>query len=60
MLPCAIVVLDYVVGLLYDVDGMMTDFQMEYAATSPVEARKLFRNTWNQDSAQVQISSLYR
>ena len=40
------VALDYVVGLLYDVDGMMTDFQMEYAATSPVEARKLFRNTW--------------
>lgn len=38
--------LPYVVGLLYDADGMMVDFQMQYAATSPLEARKLYRNTW--------------
>lgn len=43
----AAVALDYVVGLLYDVDGMMTDFQLEYSASTPLEARKLFRNVWN-------------
>lgn len=43
----AAVALDYVVGMLYDVDGIMTDFQLEYAASTPLEARKLFRNVWN-------------
>lgn len=38
--------LDYVVGILYDVDGMMTDFQFEGADTTPIEARKKYRNTW--------------
>ena len=42
----AAVSLPYVVGLLYDVDGMMVDFQLESAATTPLEARKRFRNTW--------------
>ena len=38
--------LDYVVGLLTDVDGLMTDFQLESAYTTQVEARKGYRNTW--------------
>lgn len=39
--------LDYVVGLLYDVDGMMTEFQLDYTASTALEARKLYRNVWN-------------
>ena len=35
-----------VVGLLYDEDALMTDFQLERAATTPLEARKLYRNSW--------------
>ena len=38
--------LDYVVGLLTDVDGLMTDFQLERALTTGLEARKGYRNTW--------------
>lgn len=38
--------LDYVVGLISDRDGLMTDFQIESARTTPVEARKGYRNTW--------------
>ena len=38
--------LPYVVGLLTDQDGMMTDFQLERALTSPLEARKGYRTTW--------------
>ena len=38
--------LDYVVGLLTDRDGLMTDFQIESARTTPIEARKGYRNTW--------------
>lgn len=37
----------YVVGMITDVDGMMTNFQLESARTTPVEARKGYRNTWN-------------
>lgn len=40
------VALSYVVGLLYDEDALMTDFQLETANTTPLEARKRFRNTW--------------
>ena len=36
--------LDYVVGLLTDEDGIMTDFQLERAATTPLEAKKMYRN----------------
>lgn len=43
----AAVSLDYVVGMITDVDGLMTDMQLEYAATTPLEARKLYRTTWN-------------
>ena len=38
--------LDYVIGFITDRDGMMTDFQIERAETTPLEARKGFRNTW--------------
>lgn len=40
------VALDYVVGVLYDKDALMTDFQFEGANTTPVEARKRYRNTY--------------
>lgn len=36
----------YVVGILYDVDGIMTDYQLEDALTTPVEARKRYYNIW--------------
>lgn len=38
--------LDYVVGLICDTDAMMTDYQLESAASTPLEARKMYRNTW--------------
>lgn len=38
--------LDYVVGALYDVDSVMTDFQFEDALSTPVEARKRYHNIW--------------
>lgn len=38
--------LDYVVGVLYDVDACMVDYQLEMANTTPLEARKGFRNIW--------------
>lgn len=40
------VALDYVVGLLYDEDALMVDYQLETANTTPLEARKRYRNTW--------------
>lgn len=39
--------LAYVVGMITDVDGIMSNFQLETARTTPVEARKGYRNTWN-------------
>ncbi len=38
--------LDYVIAFVTDVDGLMTDFQLETANTTPLEARKGYRNTW--------------
>lgn len=38
--------LDYVLGILYDEDAIMTDFQLESSATTPLEARKHYRNIW--------------
>lgn len=38
--------LDYVVGLLFDEDACMVDFQLDRADSSPLEARKLYRNLW--------------
>ena len=40
------VTLDYVVGMLYDVDALMIDYQLERSATTPLEARKGYRNLW--------------
>lgn len=41
------VVLPYVLGLITDVDGLMTNFELERADTTQIEARKHYRNTWN-------------
>ena len=38
--------IDYVVGVLADEDAMMVDYQLERALTSPLEARKGYRNNW--------------
>ena len=40
------VALDYVVGILYDTDALMTDYQLESAYSTPIEARKRYRNVW--------------
>ena len=37
---------DYVLGVLFDRDAVMTDFQFETARTTPLEARKNYVNTW--------------
>lgn len=42
----ATVSLGYVVGMLYDVDALMIDYQLERSATTPLEARKGYRNMW--------------
>jgi len=39
--------LEYVVGMITDADGLMTNTQLQTANTTPLEARKLYRNTWN-------------
>lgn len=38
--------LDYVIGAIYDVDAIMTDYQLEESYSTPVEARKRYRNIW--------------
>jgi len=38
--------LSYVVGILYDKDAMMTCHNFEGAETTPIEARKRYRNVW--------------
>lgn len=38
--------LSYVVGMLTDVDGLMTNMQAEFTYSTPVEARKAYRNIW--------------
>ena len=42
----AVVALDNVVGMLFDTEALLTDFQLEIAHTTPIEARKGYRNTW--------------
>ena len=37
---------DHLVGVLYDADAMMTDYQLDEANSTPVEARKRYRNIW--------------
>lgn len=36
----------YVVGMITDVDGLMTNWQAEISRSTPVEARKGYRNVW--------------
>lgn len=38
--------LDHVVGMIYDEDALMTDYQMDESYTTPLEARKGYRNIW--------------
>lgn len=38
--------LDHVVGILFDTDGCMVDYQLETALSTGVEARKHYRNVW--------------
>lgn len=40
------VVFDYVLGVLYDEDAIMTDFQLDSSYSTPIEARKRYRNIW--------------
>jgi len=40
------VALDYVLGFMFDEDGVMLDYQFEDASTTPKEARKHYRNIW--------------
>lgn len=40
------ITLEYVVGVLMDQDAVMTDFQLERATVTPLEARKGYRNSW--------------
>lgn len=42
----SVVNLDMVVGLLFDEDGLMIDYQLERSDTTPLEARKGYRNIW--------------
>ena len=39
--------LDYVVGCLFDEDAVLAEMQVQRADTTPLEARKHYRNTWN-------------
>lgn len=36
----------YVLGVLFDEDAVMVDYQLEKALVTPVEARKGYRSTW--------------
>lgn len=40
------VVFDYLVGVLYDEDAIMVDYQLDESYSTPVEARKRYRNIW--------------
>lgn len=38
--------IDYLVGMLFDEDALMIDYQLDDARTTPLEARKNYRNVW--------------
>lgn len=38
--------LDYVLGIIFDTDAIMSINQFEGAFTTPLEARKMYRNVW--------------
>lgn len=44
--PANAVKLSYVLGMIFDEDALMTDFQYESSDTTPLEARKKYRNIW--------------
>ena len=44
--PESAVSLSYVLGMIFDEDSLMTDFQYESSDSTPLEARKKYRNTW--------------
>lgn len=37
---------DYLLGVLYDEDAIMVDYQLDASYSTPVEARKRYRNIW--------------
>lgn len=37
---------NYIVGMIYDEDAIMTDFQLERVTVTPLEAKKYYRNTF--------------
>lgn len=39
------VALDYVLGVMFDEDAVMVDYQLDSVGTSPLEIRKMYRNT---------------
>ena len=39
--------LDYVIGFLFDDDAVLAEMQLDRVDTTPLEARKHYRNTWN-------------
>lgn len=38
--------LDYVLGILFDEDAAMVDYQLDASYSTPIEARKRYRNLW--------------
>lgn len=36
----------YMIGMLFDEDALMVDYQVDRTATTPLEARKNYRNIW--------------
>ncbi len=42
----ATVELDYVLGIIFDTDALMSITQFDGAFTTPLEARKMYRNVW--------------
>ena len=40
------VLFDHLIGVLYDADALMVDYQLDEAYSTPVEARKRYRNIW--------------
>lgn len=45
--------LPYVVGMIFDRDALMTSYRLESVRTTPVEARKGYRNSWNSFARQI-------
>lgn len=37
---------DYLLGVLYDEDAIMVDYQLDSSYSTPIEARKRYRNIW--------------